>query len=148
MTQTVISQKAQSVNRTESNVEVANNAAVENKVIFSEKRGNYWVVFVLDHESQEKDNLYWFKGENIRSAMRYCFVLRNQTGLRISHNCLTQLSQAYQEIKAEKEPEYTIDGTPVSAEEAHRQEKENERLQCSGNPEDLLQLKVVERVKE
>ena len=146
MTQSVSSQMAQSVNRTESSVEVANNnAAGVNKVIFSEQKGNYWVVFILNHDSKEKEDLLWFKGENIKQAMKYCFVLHKRTGLRISHNCLTQLSQAYKELKENKEPEYYVDGNKVTEEEARLQERENERLQCTGEPEDLLKMKEVRK---
>ena len=147
MTQSVSSQMAQSVNRTESSVEVSNNVAagVNTKVIFSEQRGSYWVVFVLDHANNERENQFWFKEENVKNAMKYCFLLQKRTGLRISHNCLTQLSQAYKGVKANKVT-YRVDGEEVSAEQALRQEKENERLQCSGEPEDLMKIKVVERM--
>lgn len=67
-----------------------------------------------------------------KKAMGYMFILKNQTGLQISENCLQRLSFAYQQEKRLQEQMEYMDraANKVLDEEAERQRKEMQEMEA------------------
>lgn len=80
-----------------------------------------WMVGIT---GESKDRMFL---RSAKKAMGYMFILKNQTGLQISDNCLQRLSHAYkQERKLQEQKEYMerVANKPLDEEAARQREEE------------------------
>ena len=70
---------------------------VINKVIFAEKASKLWKVYILDLNSSSQESVFFFRTP--LKAIRYSFMLKSKSGLRISEKALRFLTSEHKANK-------------------------------------------------
>ena len=76
------------------------------------KSGDNGFMVNIQGEALESDRKMYF--HDALKAMRYCFILKRQTGFEISAEAITLLSNAHKATKQQPEPATELPITPAS----------------------------------
>lgn len=71
---------------------------------------NVWLVAI---QGEEEGKMYC---KSAYKALRYAFLLKKRTGVNISENCITRLSQEIRQMKSKQQAEQTAEGKAEVAE--------------------------------